>query len=97
MKRSLLVIALALGLVLLLGGCLATQTSEPASKVAGFFLGVWHGWMAPIALVVRLFKPEVRIYAVNNAGWWYEFGFYLAIVGGFGTLSLFRKKGGDHR
>jgi len=29
---------------------------------------------------------------VANTGWWYDFGFYLAIVGGWGSLSLVRKK-----
>ena len=97
MKKSLLVIALVLGLVVLLSGCLATESMAPTSKIAGFFLGVWHGWTAPIALIIRLFNPAIRIYAANNAGWWYEFGYYVAIGGGFGTFSLFRKKGDGRR
>jgi hypothetical protein len=28
---------------------------------------------------------------VNNTGWWYDFGFYMAIISGFGGLSLNRK------
>ena len=24
--------------------------------------------------------------------WWYDFGFYIAIISGFGGLSLFRRK-----
>jgi hypothetical protein len=29
---------------------------------------------------------------VYNTGWWYDFGFYIAIVGGFGGFALSRKK-----
>ncbi|ADY13515.1 hypothetical protein [Sphaerochaeta globosa] len=97
MKKPVLLLCVSLIVILLLSGCLARDAMQPTSNVAGFFLGVWHGWMAPIALIVRLFNPAIRIYAVHNTGWWYEFGFYLAIVGGFGTLSLVRKKGDGHR
>ena len=60
---------------------------------AGFFSGIWHGWIAPISLIFGLFRDHIRVYEVANTGWWYDFGFYLAIVGGWGSLSLVRKKG----
>jgi len=34
----------------------------------------------------------VRLYEVNNVGWLYDFGFYMAILGGFGGLSLTRRR-----
>jgi hypothetical protein len=43
-------------------------------------------------LVAKLFKPEISIYEVNNTGWWYDLGFYMAIISGFGGLSLARRK-----
>lgn len=95
--KKLLVICMLLGFLFIFSGCLATESIANPTQRAGFFLGIWHGWMAPVALIGRLFNPAIRIYEVNNTGWWYEFGFYLAIVGGFGTLSLVRKKGDDHR
>jgi len=64
-------------------------------NLAGFFTGVWHGWIAPFSLIMGLFNPEVRIYEINNTGWWYDFGFYIAIISGFGGISLFRKKKKD--
>ncbi len=96
MKRTRLVVLVVLTL-LLCSSCLATAVAEEANP-AGFFLGIWHGWIAPIALIARLFNPIYRIYETNNTGWWYEFGFYIALVGGFGSLALFRRKhGDDHR
>lgn len=90
MKR-ILVCMVVLALMLALTSCLAS-VNDASAEPAGFFLGIWHGWVAPIALVGRLFYPDLRIYAPNNTGWWYEFGFYIAIIGGFGTISLARSK-----
>ncbi|MGE4584133.1 MAG: hypothetical protein AB7C91_05755 [Sphaerochaeta sp.] len=93
-KRS--VILLVTVSLFLLTSCFATVV-ENSDHPAGFLLGIWHGWIAPIALIGRLFDPTIRIYEVNNTGWWYEFGFYIAIISGFGTISLVRKNTGGGR
>lgn len=65
---------------------------EDEHNKAGFFWGVWHGWIAPVSLIWQIFNPNVRIYEANNAGWLYDFGYYIAVIGGFGGLALSRKK-----
>lgn len=77
---------------LALTGCLPGDGKNNEANPAGFFWGIWHGWLAPLSLVLGLFKDNIRIYEVANTGWWYDFGFYLAIISGFGGLSLTRKK-----
>lgn len=57
----------------------------------GIFSGIWHGWIAPISLVLSIFT-DARIYEVNNTGFFYDLGFYMAIISGFGSLALSRKK-----
>jgi len=47
--------------------------------------------MAPISLIAGIFKASIRVYEPDNSGWWYDFGFYLAILGGFGGLSFSRR------
>ncbi|MEP6629688.1 MAG: hypothetical protein ABJA89_04420 [Lapillicoccus sp.] len=42
---------------------------------AGFSLGVWQGFIAPIAFLVSLFNHSVGIYEVHNNGGWYNSGF----------------------
>lgn len=79
-------------LTLLLSSCLPGTLITTVDKPAGFFMGIWHGWIAPISLVVSIFDPAVRIYEVFNRGWLYDFGFYIAIISGFGGISLARKK-----
>lgn len=41
---------------------------------------------------VNAWRCNLGIYEVVNAGWWYDLGFYLAVISGFGGLSLTRKK-----
>ena len=76
----------------LLTSCMAGSGYNTVEAKAGFFTGIWHGWIAPIALIVSIFDSDIRIYEVNNIGFWYELGFYMAIISGFGGLSLIRKK-----
>lgn len=82
MHRSMTAASLVL-LALVLAGCAATQAPDATVGGApGFFLGFWHGLIAPVTFVVSLFTDAVRVYAVPNLGRWYDFGFMLGI-GGF--------------
>ena len=67
---------------LLLAAC-ATQVPsavDHAADTPGFLLGLWHGFIFPVAWVLSLFLPEVAVYAVPNDGGWYDFGYFLGIV-----------------
>ena len=44
---------------------------------AGFWLGLWHGIIAPLTFFISLFTDGVNVYEVNNSGNWYDFGFVL--------------------
>ena len=90
-KRLLLLFLLILLLSFLLSGCMPGDGSYRYDAPAGFLSGIWHGWIAPISLIRSIFNPAVRIYEPINTGWWYDFGFYIAIISGFGGLSLSRK------
>lgn len=91
MKITLILIITLLLLCLLLSAC-APGTRRYEERKAGFFSGIWHGWIAPISLIWHFFNSDVRIYEPNNTGWLYDLGFYIAIIGGFGGLALTRKK-----
>ncbi|HNW86074.1 MAG TPA: hypothetical protein PKJ47_03970 [Candidatus Limiplasma sp.] len=82
---------LLLLLLALLTACAPGDGANTASNPAGFFSGVWHGWIAPITLVISIFNHNISIYEVNNIGFWYNFGYYMAIISGFGGLALSRK------
>ncbi|MFH2115725.1 MAG: hypothetical protein ABIJ86_14595 [Spirochaetota bacterium] len=88
---TLILVLVAIGLVLTLGSCLPGDGKATEEKPAGFLSGIWHGWIAPISLIAGIFKASIRVYEPNNSGWWYDFGFYLAILGGFGGLAFSRR------
>lgn len=90
--KKLLLLLLAVLLLASLVSCVPGDGKHTEDKPAGFFFGVWHGWIAPISLIWGIFDKDIRLYEVNNSGWAYDLGFYLAILGGFGGLSLSRKK-----
>ena len=61
--------------------CAATQDAHSIAKSApGFFAGLWHGLIFPLAWIVSLFTNAVAVYAVPNDGGWYNFGYFLGIV-----------------
>ncbi|MBD3317108.1 MAG: hypothetical protein GF344_15080 [Chitinivibrionales bacterium] len=77
---------------LLIAGCLllSCAASQPEAvtnaEAPGFWLGLWHGFIAPITFIISLFNETVRIYAFPNAGRWYDFGFMLGISGFSGGI-----------
>jgi hypothetical protein len=68
-------------LILALAGCTATQPAVPVADAPGLLLGLWHGFIAPVAFLASIFLDGLRIYAFPNGGLWYDLGFMLGISG----------------
>jgi hypothetical protein len=71
---------LAIAALALLAACAQQVSTAVEPGAPGFLLGLWHGFIFPVAWVLSLFMPEVAVYAVPNNGGWYDFGFFLGIV-----------------
>lgn len=58
-------------------------------KPYGFWSGLWHGWISFFSFIGSLFSDDIAVYAVNNTGGWYDFGFVLGagILGGMSGRS----------
>ena len=82
-------------LLLMLTSCFPQRRTDSDDHRAGVFTGIWHGWIAPVSLVAGFFDSDITIYEKHNTGWWYDLGFYAAIISGFGGLSVFRSKNKD--
>ncbi|GAB5379006.1 MAG: hypothetical protein Alis3KO_00590 [Aliiglaciecola sp.] len=78
MKILILILAL-----LWLTGCADAVTFEQAAtiKPVGFWYGLWHGFIFPVAWILSLFMDEVAVYAIYNSGGWYDSGFFLGLGG----------------
>ena len=88
----LVVVLLVLGVLGVLAGCASGPnpskgTAREHGGVAGFWLGLWQGLIAPLVFVVSLFRRGLSIYEVHNNGAWYNFGYL------FGLACFFCSKG----
>ena len=96
MKKRIIILGLLFAISLvILTGCIPGGGANTPSDPAGIFWGIWHGWIAPVSLVFSFFNDHNSIYEVYNTGFTYNLGFYIAVISGFGGLSLFRGKKKD--
>ena len=99
MKSSLALLVLALLLTTVLVGCAPGPnqlkgTANQHDVVAGFWLGLWHGFIAPFVFVISLFKSNLSVYEVHNNGAWYNLGYLFGLAcffGGSGKRAARRK------
>ncbi|MGA8248110.1 MAG: hypothetical protein WB797_14500 [Nocardioides sp.] len=85
--RSLLRAAGLAALLLLLSACAgADPLSRHGAGQAGFWIGLWHGFILPVSIIVSWFDQSVGIYDVHNSGGWYDTGFVLGASFVFGTV-----------
>ena len=84
-------IVVVIGLILvIIAGCapgpnVMADVPNEEGKVAGFWMGLWHGFASPVMFIISLFNKSVEVYEVHNNGGWYTFGFLLGasvILGG---------------
>jgi hypothetical protein len=82
-------ILLFIALVVVLASCAVPvhiDTCVAGARVYGFWNGLWHGMTAGISFIGSLINPEKYVvYAVNNNGGWYNFGFLLGVGGALGS------------
>lgn len=83
-RRTLPLLSVLL-LLLALAACTAgpnqlTGTPGLRADPAGFWLGLWHGFISFFTFVVSLFTDGVGVYEVHNSGAWYDLGFVLGIM-----------------
>ena len=100
MLRKASIIGLLLLVLFLFTACVAgpnefVNTPDSDGETAGFWRGLWHGFIAPFTFIISLFTDSVHVYEVHNTGGWYDFGFLLGasiIFGGGGGGAASRRK-----
>ena len=99
MKRLFAVFLISM-MMLAISGCAAgpnelVNIPDEEGKVAGFWQGLWHGFISPFTFLISLFSDTVHIYEIHNNGGWYNFGFLLGasiIFGGSGGGAARRRR-----
>src|SRR5215467_998845 len=92
MKSSLTLLMIALLVVNILVGCAPgpNQFKGNANEhgvLAGFWLGIWHGFIAPFVFVISLFKSNLNVYEAHNNGAWYNLGYLFGLACFFGKAA----------
>ncbi len=80
--------------LLALGACAAgsadSHHAAQSGEVTQFVLGIWHGLIAPVTLIIELINKVVphlipwsaHLYEKEGTGAAYDLGFYLGLAGG---------------
>lgn len=89
MRRWILPTAAAMVFCAILAGCAAGPNPAAGApgadgSVAGFWRGLWHGFILLFSFVVSLFNDSVHVYEVHNRGNLYDLGFLLGVMIFFG-------------
>ena len=64
---------------LVLAGCAAGDARFTVDAPAGFWTGIWHGFISWVTLIVGVFREDVGVYEIHNSGGWYDLGFLLGV------------------
>ncbi|NPD47247.1 hypothetical protein [Lentimicrobium sp. S6] len=80
---------LGIVLIIIMFGLTSCAPSGFERSEAGFFSGLWHGFIIIFSLIGKLFGADIGIYADNNTGFTYWLGFIIGIggLGGGGAAS----------
>ena len=54
--------------------------TDKNKHVAGVWMGVWHGIISPVTLIISFSNPNVQMYEVYNDGSQYNFGFLVGVA-----------------
>ena len=100
-KITIIGLCLIIAAALLAWGCApgpngSEKTANAEGKIAGFWMGIWHGLISPITFVISLFTHNVRLYEIHNNGSWYNFGFVIG-AGLFLSGGILGRKSRDRR
>lgn len=96
-KQILLILLICLVAAFAISGCADRNQEENTTGsdgVAGFWAGLWHGLILPVAFIVSLFDEGVGIYEIHNSGNLYNLGFVLGTWFVFGSLLAGSKSSG---
>ena len=56
------------------------NTADARGRIAGILLGLWHGIISPVTLVLSFVNQGVQMYEVHNDGSQYNLGFLLGVA-----------------
>lgn len=56
------------------------NTPDAHGRPAGFWLGLWHGIISPVILILSFLHKDTQMYEVHNDGSLYNLGLFLGVL-----------------
>lgn len=83
------IVVVVVAATLVLAGCApgpnpSVDAPDAEGRVAGFWLGLWHGFILLFTFVASLFSDHVFVYEAHNSGHLYDLGFLFGVMLFFG-------------
>ena len=83
--KNLKTLLVTLTVLVLFTSCADVSTCVTETPEYGFWWGLWNGLTVGFSFIGQLFNDTIAIYAVDNNGGWYDFGYWLGL-GGLATI-----------
>jgi len=64
--------------------------------VSGILIGIWHGIISPVTLILSFINPDIQMYEVHNNGSQYNLGFLIGVALVFLLLGVFAGRRRHH-
>ena len=84
MESRIKIILISIISLVILSACIPGNGYNNDERIAGFWIGWWHGFIAWISLIISIFNRDIRVYEIFNKGILYDFGFLF----GFGMSHM---------
>ncbi len=98
--KKVLLLTIVLLAAFLMTGCAPgpnelAGSAPDVGELAGFWMGLWHGFISLFTFIASLLNDNVAIYEVHNNGGLYDLGFLLGVMAFYGGSGggAGRKKG----
>jgi hypothetical protein len=87
--KTIMILVMTIACLTLLAGCAPgpnqlVGSPDDEGEVAGFWKGLWHGFIVLFTFIGSLFSDTIQVYEVHNTGGWYDFGFVFGVMMFFG-------------
>ncbi|NNE34681.1 MAG: hypothetical protein HKN13_05570 [Rhodothermales bacterium] len=87
--KNVFLVPLALLIIFFATGCAPgpnelAESTNAMGELAGFWKGLWHGFISLFTFIVSLLNDNVTIYEVHNNGALYNLGFLLGVMAFYG-------------
>jgi hypothetical protein len=67
------------------------------NRVSGILIGIWHGIISPVTLILSFINPDIQMYEVHNNGSQYNLGFLIGVALVFLLLGIFAGRRRHHK